>query len=198
MALSAHKIYGPKGVGALYVREGAPFVPLIFGGMQERGRRAGTENVAGIVGFAAAADQAKNQFESERERLSVLRNDFESRTLAEIPGVSITGGNGPRLCNTSHMIFEGLSAETILIRLDQKGIFASNGSACMSGSGEPSKVLLAMGYSEAEARAGVRFSFGRYTTPEEIDYLLEALREIVNGLRKGELAESAGPEAGRN
>lgn len=183
LSLSAHKFYGPKGAGVLYVRGGAPFQSLIFGGSQERGRRAGTENVPGIAGLGAAARLVRQDLEDESRRLCRLRDQFENQVLKKINAVSVNGGKAERLPNTSSLCIEGADAEAMLIRLDEKGICVSSGSACMSGSREPSHVLKAMGLSDDSANSSLRFSFGRDTKETEIDPLVEALVESVNYLR---------------
>ena len=183
LSLSAHKFYGPKGVGALYARKGARFQPFIFGGSQERGRRAGTENVPGIAGLGAACRILFAKMSSEIERVRALRDSFESIVMEEIPGTIINGASVRRIPNTSSLRFEGVDSEALLICLDRSGIFASSGSACMSGSREPSHVLKAMALSDEEANMAVRFSFGRYTTRDEIGVLIAALSENIARLR---------------
>lgn len=182
-SISGHKFYGPKGAGALYIRKGISFQPHIRGGAQERGRRAGTENVAAIAGLGRAAELSLQRFAQGHNPVLELRDEFETRLLRDIAGVSLNGASSDRLCNTTSACFEGLEAETILMALDQQGICASSGSACMSGSNEPSHVLKAMGFSDDEARSAVRFSFGFLTTREEIDFLLKSLQETVRHLR---------------
>ncbi len=182
LSISAHKIYGPKGVGALYIRKGTPFHPLIYGGSQQRGRRAGTENVPGAVGFGAACQIALENLEKETARLCALRDEFEKEISARINDVTIHGLNVPRLSNTSSMRFQGVSAETLIAALEQKGICVSTGSACMSGSPEPSHVLISMGISAEETLSAVRFSFGRFTRHEEIQILISELEPAVNRL----------------
>ncbi len=184
LSVSAHKFYGPKGIGILYAKKDAPFYPLIMGGGQERGRRAGTENLPGAVGMAAACDLVAGDFQQEITRLADLRDRFESLLVKEIPGAGITGFGAPRIPNTSHVRFEGLDAETLLMALDQKGICASSGSACLSGAAEPSHVLKAMGFSDEEAKSGLRFSFGRYSTDEEMSQLLKILSQEVERIRQ--------------
>ncbi len=183
LSVSAHKLYGPKGTGILYVKKGTEFRPLITGGSQERGRRGGTENVSGIVGFGAACKLISSDFQKESTRVEQLRNHLELQILRKISGVRVNGQTVRRIPNTSHISFSGVDAEALLINLDQRGIFASSGSACMSGSREPSHVLKAMGRSDEEANSGIRFSLGRGTTAEQIDYLAEVLDETVARLR---------------
>lgn len=182
LSLSAHKFYGPKGIGALYVRKGTPFSPLIFGGSQERGRRAGTENVPGIVGLGVASELAEKKLPEETVRLRRWQAEFESAIRSRLSGVTVSGELAERLPNTSHLRFEGIEAETLLIALDQKGIYASSGSACMSGSRQPSHVLKAMGCTDDEASSAVRFSFGRHTTDQEIQFLVDELSRLVTRL----------------
>jgi cysteine desulfurase len=178
-SVSAHKIYGPKGVGALYVRKGIPFHPLISGGGQQRGRRAGTENVPGIAGFGSACRIILMDMEKETARLQALRDSFEKEVSAALDGVTIHGLNAPRLANVSSLRFQQITAETLIARLEQKGICVSTGSACMSGSSEPSHVLMAMGVSPEEALSAVRFSFGRFTQPEDIQILISELAAVI-------------------
>lgn len=182
-SLSAHKFYGPKGVGALYVRKGVPFHPLISGGSQERGRRAGTENLPGIVGLGAACDLILESLENEILRLKSLQQLFETEIKKKIPGIFITAEHSLRLVNTSHIRFQGIEAETLLMALDQKGIYASSGSACMSGAQDLSHVLKAMGFSDDEAKSSVRFSFGLQTTESSLFILISELRDTVHRLR---------------
>jgi cysteine desulfurase len=183
-SFSAHKCYGPKGVGALYLSKDVPFHPYLFGGSQERGRRAGTENVAGIVGFGEACEFILKDFQSQTGRVQVLRRNFEERICVQIPKAMIHGRDSERLPNTSLVTFPGLDGEALMYALDQKGICVSMGSACMSGSGEPSYVLKAMGYSTDDAKSSLRVSFGRYTTETEIAALIQALVECVKQVKK--------------
>jgi cysteine desulfurase len=180
MTVSAHKIYGPKGVGALVLRSKVPFVAPVTGGHQERGRRAGTENVAGIVGFGAALGLV--DVERGRLRVGALRERLE-QGLASIPGVTIVGDGAPRLWNTVNACFEGLPGEALLMGLDLEGVCASAGSACTSGSLEPSHVLLAMGLPARLARGAVRFSLGRGNTEAEIDRTLGIVTRLAASLR---------------
>lgn len=183
MSFSAHKFYGPKGIGGLFVRKGTLFDSLIVGGSQERGKRGGTENLAGIVGLAAALQKAYGDLETETRREADLRDRLQARIL-EIPDVRIYGDSDGRIGNTLNVGFEGIESELILVALDREGIAASNGSACVSGALEPSHVLLAMGCSPAEAKGAIRFSLGRGTTADEIDHVGSVLPEIVQRLRK--------------
>ncbi|MBI4196313.1 MAG: cysteine desulfurase [Deltaproteobacteria bacterium] len=181
-SFSAHKFYGPKGVGGLYVRKGLKLKPLIEGGAQEMKRRGGTENVAGIIGLAQALKVSLEEMEREKARLKRLRDLLEER-IRSIPGACIYGDLENRLENTTFAGFDRIDSETILIALDRHGIAASNGAACSSGTLEPSHVLMAMGFSEREAKGAVRFSVGRFTTEEEIHTVGEKLPEIVSHLR---------------
>lgn len=183
LSVSAHKIYGPKGVGALYIRAGTPLQPLMVGGGQEHDRRAGTENVAGIVGFAEAVRIAESTREAEATRLAHLRDTFIRAVLETIPDATLTGHPTERLPNNAHFRFIGVPSDSLLIALDRAGIGASSGAACSAGSLEPSHVLMALGWDEAAAQEGVRFSLGRHTTPEELDYTVEVLQNTVAQIR---------------
>jgi cysteine desulfurase len=183
LSLSAHKLYAPKGIGLLYVRRPGKFQPYIIGGQQERGRRAGTENVAQIVGFGRAAELAQAGLADENTRIRALRDKIENAILSTIPSTSRNGAMEPRLPNTSNIAFDSVEAEAILIRLDQLGICASSGSACASGSLEPSHVLKAMGLSPAQARGSVRFSLGRFSTEAEAEFLIANLPGVISKLR---------------
>jgi cysteine desulfurase len=175
LSLSAHKIYGPKGTGALYVRKGVELEPLLPGGGQERRRRGGTENVAGIVGFGAAARLSASEMRAERERERRLRDDLEERLREAIPGLRIWGEGVPRIPNTSAVSLPGKSGEALLIRLDLAGIAISVGSACSSGTVSPSPVILALGATLEEARGTLRFSFGRGNRAEDLPKVIQAL-----------------------
>jgi len=183
LSLSAHKLHGPKGVGLLYVKRGIKYQPYIIGGGQEQGRRGGTENVAGIVGFGRAAELAMAHLKDENTRVRALRDRLENRILNAVSGVVRNGARDERLPNTSNLSFEGVEAEGILLLLDELGICASSGSACTSGSLDPSHVLIAMGCSVARARGSIRFSLGIYNTESEVDFLLKNLPSIVSRLR---------------
>jgi len=186
IAISAHKMHGPQGVGACRVRRGVNLEPVALGGSQERGRRAGTENVAGIAGFGAACELAAADREQESARQSQLRNAFEGAVLAVIPGTRINGGDTPRLPHIANIAFEGLEGESLMQALDLEGIAVSTGSACTSGAPEASHVLLAMGQSHAHARAALRFSLGRGTKREQLDRVVERLSLIAARLRAAE------------
>jgi cysteine desulfurase len=183
LSLSAHKLHAPKGIGLLYVRRKSKFQPYLIGGHQERGRRGGTENVAGIVAFGKAAELALEHLDDENTRVRAMRDRMEKAILAKIPNAIRNGGKEPRLPNTSNIAFDGVEAEAILMQLDQLGICASSGSACTTGSLEPSHVLTAMGVNPMRARGSVRFSLGIYNDDGEVDYLLEHLPGIVSKLR---------------
>jgi cysteine desulfurase len=184
LTLSAHKIYGPKGVGALYIKTGTKVSPILFGGSQERERRPGTENAAGIVGFARAVELAVACRETESARLSALRDRFIEDLLNAIPGIRLNGPRQERLPNNVNISIEGVDGAAILMNLDRAGIAASSGSACSSGSIEPSHVLKAIGLPDPLASSGVRFSLGRATTMKMLEETTETLAEIVRRLRR--------------
>ena len=183
LSLSGHKLHAPKGIGLLYIRRHTRFQPYVMGGEQERGRRGGTENVPFIVGFGRAAELAMERIGEENTRVRALRDRLEAGILERIPGSSRNGADEPRLANTSNLAFEGVEAEGILLLLDQAGVCASSGSACTTGSLDPSHVLLAMGCSAAHARSSIRFSLGYYNSEAEVDYVLEVLPPIIDKLR---------------
>jgi cysteine desulfurase len=183
LSLSAHKLHAPKGIGLLYVKRHVKYQPYIVGGGQERGRRGGTENVASIVAFGRAAELAVANLRDENTRVRALRDRLEDGILGSIPGTSRNGAKEPRLPNTSNLAFDGVEAEGILMLLDQAAICASSGSACTTGSLDPSHVLTAMGCSAARARGSIRFSLGIYNTEAEVDYALERLPGIIARLR---------------
>jgi cysteine desulfurase len=183
LSLSAHKLGGPQGVGALFVRRGVTLRPLLHGGHQERGRRAGTENVAGIVGFGAACQAAAAGLADEARRLLALRDRLEAGLLARLPWVRRVGGDAERLPGTSMVVLPGIDAEILLVTLDLLGVAASAGSACQTGSDEPSYVLLALGYGPADARSAVRFSLGPESTADEIDEAVARTAQAVDQLR---------------
>ncbi len=183
LTISAHKFHGPKGVGALYVRRGIALRPFIIGGHQERGRRAGTENVAGIVGMGEAAKLTARDIPAEREQLSALRDGLEDALLAACPGARVNGGHAERLPNTLNIAFEYLEGESILVLLDEFGICASTGSACTAGSVEPSHVLRAMKVPPRWLQGAVRFSLSRYNTPEEVAFAADKVPGIVHRLQ---------------
>jgi cysteine desulfurase len=177
LALSAHKIYGPQGVGALFVRRGARMKPLLRGGAQERNRRAGTENVAGIAGFGRAARLAARDVGPEAARLAALRDRLEARLLA-IPG-AVRNGDAARVPNTTNVSFDRAEAESLLLALDLQGLAVSTGAACAAGAMEPSHVLRAMGLPLARVQGSLRFSLGRSTTEAEVEQAAEMVAEAV-------------------
>lgn len=183
MTISGHKLYGPKGVGALYIKRGTRLVPIIHGGHQERNRRGGTENVAGIVAMGKAAEIAIRDMDKETEHLQALKERLEKGMIERIPHIKVNGHPDKRLPNTSNISFEFVEGESLLLNLDMKGIAASSGSACTSGSLEPSHVLVSMGLSHELSHGSVRFSLGKSNTVEEIDYLLEIMPPIVERMR---------------
>jgi cysteine desulfurase len=183
LSLSGHKLHAPKGVGALYVRKGTRFYPYIIGGHQEKGRRAGTENVASIIGLGKACELASKNIEEEVIYLTRLRNKLETALLESCPDVRINGDIRSRLPNTTNLSFEYVEGEAILLRLNEYGICASSGSACTSGSLEPSHVLRAMGIPFTAIHGSIRFSLSRYNTEEEIDKVIEIMPKIINDLR---------------
>jgi cysteine desulfurase len=185
LTLSGHKIYAPKGVGVLFVRRNVRLAPMLHGGTHERQRRAGTENVAGIVGLGKAAELAATWLNtSGPAELTALRDRFEQGILARIDETGVNGGDAPRVSNTSNLYFDHLEAEALVIALDLKGLSVSGGSACQSGAAEPSHVLTAMGLTSARARASVRFSLSRLTTEEEVDEALKIIPTAVARLRE--------------
>jgi len=182
-SISAHKMHGPKGVGAMYVRRGAPLSPLMVGGSHERRQRAGTENVPGIVGLGKAAELAMESLEDGTiERVARLRDQLEAGIL-EIPGTKVNGAVAPRAANTTNIHFEHLEGEALVIALDLKGVAVSGGSACHSGSTEPSHVLMAMGLDKNAARASLRFSLLKTATDEDVDQVLRVVSEAVEHLQ---------------
>ncbi|HEX7861089.1 MAG TPA: cysteine desulfurase NifS [Verrucomicrobiae bacterium] len=183
LSLSAHKLHAPKGIGMLYVKRRTPFQPLVIGGQQERGRRGGTENVPYMVAFGRAAELALENVHDENTRVRRMRDRVEEASLKNIPATTRNGSRQQRLPNTSNLAFAGVEAEAILLMLNQLDICASSGSACTTGSIEPSHVLTAMGLPPDLARSSVRFSFGKYNTDEEVDYLLQQLPGIIQRLR---------------
>ena len=182
LSASSHKFHGPKGVGFLYARKGVPLTPLIDGGAQERGRRAGTENVPGIAGMAAALKETVAERESENARLTVLRDRLIDG-LSEIPHSALNGDAEKRLPGNVNFCFEGIEGESLLLLLDEKGISASSGSACTSGSLDPSHVLLAIGRIHDVAHGSLRLTLGRENTPEDVEYIISAVKDVVTYLR---------------
>jgi cysteine desulfurase len=184
LSFSAHKFHGPKGVGALYVRRGIRFFPLHKGGSQENGRRAGTENTAGIVGMGAAAEALRKRSQ-EHTALHLMRDIFENALLSGLPGVSVNGDPVHRLPNTSHLSFAGCEAVELIQLLDQAGLECSAGSSCMAGKIRPSHVQLAMGIDDARGRGSLRFSFSILNTTEDARRGAEIVRQAVTRLREG-------------
>ena len=183
LSLSAHKLHAPKGVGLLYVKRRTKYSPYIIGGHQEKGRRGGTESVANIVAFGRAAELAMATLDEENTRVRALRDRLENFILTNIPNTIRNGAKEPRLPNTANIAFDFVEAEAVLLLLDQIGICASSGSACTTGSLDPSHVLSAMGVKPMRARGSVRFSLGIYNTDAEVDYLIQHLPPIIQKLR---------------
>jgi cysteine desulfurase len=184
MSMSSHKIYGPKGVGALYIRNGLKTQSIITGGHQERMKRGGTTNVPAVVGFSEAFKIAERDREKNFEYVSSLRDHFIERVLGEVPFVKLNGQRENRLPANADFSFEFIEGESILFSLDLAGIAVSSGSACSSGSLEPSHVLLALGVDEALAHGSIRFSFGKHNTMEQVDYAVEVIKDAVKRLRE--------------
>jgi len=183
LSISSHKIYGPKGIGALYIRKGTRIVPYMTGGAQEKQRRAGTENIPAIVGFAKACELIGEELEEQSKKLSYLRDKLINNILKTIPHARLNGHPTKRLPHNVNFCFEFIEGESMLLNLDMKGICASSGSACTSGSLEPSHVLLAIGLPHEIAHGSLRLTLGRDNTEEQVDYVLEVLPEIVTKLR---------------
>ncbi|MBW1778494.1 MAG: cysteine desulfurase NifS [Deltaproteobacteria bacterium] len=184
LSLSGHKIHAPKGVGALYVRKGAKYSPFLIGGHQERGRRGGTENVASIIGMGRACELAADHLKMQSERVRGLRDKLEKGLLDAVPKSMVNGDRENRLPNTTNISFEYVEGESILLMMDRLGICASSGSACTSGSLEPSHVLRAMGVPFTAAHGSIRFSLSIYNTEQEIDFIIEKLPPIIAKLRE--------------
>jgi cysteine desulfurase len=183
-SMSGHKLYAPKGVGALWVRKGTRLAPIAFGGHHERDRRPGTENVPGVAAFGAAAELAGRSMANESERLMALRDRLESAVLDRIPGTGINGARWNRVPNTSNIYFDGIDGEALVIALDLRGFAVSTGAACSSGALAPSHVLTAIGLSADRARSSMRFSLGRSNDAAQVDALVEALGASVAHLRR--------------
>tara|TARA_Y100000588_G_scaffold378544_2_gene459223 strand:+ start:503 stop:1669 length:1167 start_codon:yes stop_codon:yes gene_type:complete len=182
-SLSAHKFYGPKGIGALFVRRGVALERIQYGGSHERSRRPGTLNVSGIVGLGAAAKLAKKNLGAESARLTMLRDRLEAEVLERIDYVAVNGAVSPRVPNTTNLRFDFLEGEAMVIALDLRGFAVSSGAACSSGAVEPSHVLIATGLSKQEARSSIRFSLGKQNTEKDVEVLLETLPKVVGRLR---------------
>jgi cysteine desulfurase len=183
LSLSAHKIYGPKGVGALYIRSGTLINQLLYGGHHQRGFRPGTENVAGIVGFGKAAEIARKSLETDSARIAALRDKLEQGLLQRVPSSQVNGSRASRTPNTANLMFPGIEGEALLIALDLKDLACSVGAACSSGAVEPSHVLTAIGLSQEQAKSSLRFSLGRGTTAADIDFALNVIPAAVAQLR---------------
>ena len=184
LSVSGHKFHAPKGIGALYVRRGVRFRPFVVGGHQERGRRAGTENVPYIVGMGVAAELALASFDKENTFVRKLRDDLQARLTAAIPNVRVNGDQEHRLPNTTNLSFEYIEGESILMHMDIYGICASSGSACTTGSLEPSHVMRAMGVPYTAAHGAIRFSFSRYNTQEDVDAVVDVMPGIISKIRE--------------
>jgi len=179
LSISAHKFYGPKGIGALYVRKGIAIEALHTGGEQEKGRRAGTENVPAIVGMGKAAELMVRNLESQQKRMRQLRDVAIKNILERYPKASLNGSMTERLPGNVNILFPGNAAESMIVKLDERGIFVSSGSACAQGSPDPSHVLKAMGLSHQDAQCSLRFTFGEENTLQDVENLLRALEEIM-------------------
>jgi cysteine desulfurase len=184
LSMSAHKFHGPKGIGALYVKRGTKIEPILQGGGQERGLRSSTENVPGIVGFGKASEIAKRDMERTCQKMKILRDKIIKRVPEMVPNSYVNGHKTLRLVNNAHLRFDFIEGEGLILDLDLKGIAASTGSACSTGSLEPSHVLLALGISNEQARGSLRITLGRENTEEEVDYLLQVLPGVVSKLRE--------------
>ncbi len=184
LSLTGHKIYGPKGTGALFIRQGVKITPLFYGGSHEKKRRPGTENVAGAVGLAKALEIAGKRMEQDFATHTELANYFIDEVMKRIPDVHLNGPRTNRIPPTVNLSFTGIEGESILLSLDMEGIACSSGSACTSGATEPSHVLIAMGKKSVDAQGAIRFSMGRSTTKEQLDYVLEKLPPIIQRLRE--------------
>ena len=184
LSLSGHKLYAPKGIGALYVRGGTRLKQLLYGGHHQRGVRPGTENVAGIVGLGKAAEIARRSLANDAKRLGALRDQLEHGLLNRVAYARINGARAVRTPNTANLVFPGVEGEALLIALDLKGLACSTGAACSSGAVEPSHVLTAIGLPAEEARASLRFSLGRHTTQADLDFALQIIPAVVGQLRQ--------------
>jgi cysteine desulfurase len=184
LSLSAHKIYGPKGIGALYVKTGTRLEPMFYGGHHERDRRPGTENVAAIVGLGRAAESARALLDESATRISAMRDRLEETILETIPHCRVNGDRSRRVANTTNITFAGAEAESLVIALDLRGVACATGAACSSGAVEPSHVLTAIGLTPEQGRSSIRFSLGRNTVEAEIDFAVNAVRAAVEKLRE--------------
>ncbi len=184
LSISGHKLHAPKGIGVLYVRKGTKFSPFLIGGHQERGRRGGTENTASIIALGKACELAANRMEEENTKVKALRDKLETELLRQVPNSRVNGGISERLPNTTNISFESIEGESILLLMDEFGICASSGSACTSGSLQPSHVLRAMGVPFTMAHGSVRFSLSVYNTEEEVDFVIDKIPPIIARLRE--------------
>jgi cysteine desulfurase len=184
LSLSGHKLHAPKGVGVLYVNRRTKFTPLLTGGGQEGGRRAGTQNAASIVGLGKACELAGRHLAHEATVVKGMRDDFETGLLARVPGIAVNGDRVNRLPNTTSLAFSGIESEAMLMLLDQRGVCCSAGSACTTGQHEPSHVLRAMGFDDTRARSSLRFSFGRFNSPEDVARALEIIPQVAEKVRR--------------
>jgi len=184
LSLSGHKIYAPKGIGALYIRSGTRLRPLLYGGHHERDRRPGTENVAGAVGLGKAAEIARTRLSTDSSRIAALRDRLESEILARVPLTRVNGQGAPRTPNTTNIVFSHVEGESLVIALDLKGLACSTGAACSSGAVEPSHVLSAIGLAPEDARASLRFSLGAHNTPQDVEFALSVIPGAVEHLRE--------------
>ncbi len=184
LSISGHKLHAPKGIGVLYVRKGTKFSPFLIGGHQERGRRGGTENTASIIALGKACELAANRMEEENTKVKALRDKLERELLRQIPNSRVNGGGSERLPNTTNISFESIEGESILLLMDEFGICASSGSACTSGSLQPSHVLRAMGVPFTMAHGSVRFSLSVYNTEDEVDFVIDKIPPIIARLRE--------------
>ena len=184
LSLSGHKLHAPKGVGVLYIKRGTPFIPFLAGGHQEKGRRGGTENVASIVALGRACELVADKMEEENTRVKALRDKLEEGLLSTVPRSMLNGHKTERLPNTANISFEFVEGESILLHMNRYNICASSGSACTSGSLEPSHVLRAMGVPFTAAHGSIRFSLSIYNTEEEVDFVLDKIPEIISSLRE--------------
>lgn len=184
LSISGHKLHAPKGIGVLYVRKGTKFSPFLIGGHQERGRRGGTENTASIIALGKACELAANRMEEENTKVKALRDKLERELLRQVPNSRVNGGGSERLPNTTNISFESIEGESILLLMDEFGICASSGSACTSGSLQPSHVLRAMGVPFTMAHGSVRFSLSVYNTEEEVNFVIDKIPPIIARLRE--------------
>ena len=184
LSISGHKLHAPKGIGVLYVRKGTKFSPFLIGGHQEQGRRGGTENTASIIALGKACELAVNRMEEENTKVKALRDKLEKELLRQVPNSRVNGGSSERLPNTTSISFESIEGESILLLMDEFGICASSGSACTSGSLQPSHVLRAMGVPFTMAHGSIRFSLSVYNTEEEVDFVIDKIPPIIERLRE--------------